>query len=242
MQSGCHSNSAQLPLFRHVCGSVGVPLSNVLRTKWKIFSSFLRGRRIGPGPSPQRAALNGYDDFKNTMPREIRPEPFFPLSRPASNQRLGVIGLEARRSANRPGSEFSTGCSFDPVAGSRLPQANTFQEKSNARLPVPDAESGSMCSVDSCGMPRLRNAAYPAPMPSRAGGKNDGAARLQVECSGRQPSGFERVMPALLHFFSVFHRLHGVAARGGEPDPPPLIHLFLLRRQFRSAYPHLLLA
>jgi hypothetical protein len=217
-------------------------LSNVLRTKWKIFSSFLRGKRIVPGPSPQRAALNGYDDFKNTMPREIRPEPFLPLPRPASTQRLEAIGLEARRSWNRLGGEFSAGCPFDPAARSRLPQADTFQEESNARLPVPDAAPGSMYPVDYGGMPRLGNTAYPAPMPSRAGVKNDGTAGLWVKASGRKPSGFERVMPALMHISSVFHKPHGAAARGREPDPPPLIHLFLLRRQFRSAYPHLLLA
>jgi hypothetical protein len=241
MQSGCHSNSAQLPLFRHVCGSVDVPLSNVLRTKWKIFSSFVCGKRIVQGSSPQRAALNGYDDFKNTMPRGIRPEPFLPLPRPASTQRLGTIGLEARRSWNCPGCQFSAGCPFDRIAGSRLRQADTFQEEPNARLPVSNAEPGSMWPVDSFGMPRLRNPAYPAPIQSRAGGKNDGGAGLRVEGSGRQLSGFERIMPILMHFFSVFHRRHRAAARGREPDQAPVIHPFLLRRQFRSAYSHLLL-
>jgi hypothetical protein len=65
---------------------------------------------------------------------------------------------------------------------------------------------------------------------------------LRIEGSGRQLSGFERIMSALMHFFSVFHKLHGAATRGGEPDQAPLIHPFLLQRQFRSAYPHLLLA
>lgn len=181
-----------------------MPLSNVLRTKWKIFSSFCARNRIVQGSSPQRAALNGYGDFKNTMPRGMRPEPFLPLPRPAS-------------------------------------ASKQFQEESNARLPVPDAKPGSMWPVDSCGMPQLRNTAFPAPTQSRASGKNDGGAGFWVEGDGRQPSGFKRVMPALMHFFSVFHRPQGAAAGGCEPDPAPLIHLFLLRRQFRSAYPHLLL-
>lgn len=124
----------------------------------------------------------------------------------------------------------------------RLRQANAFPEESDTRRPVPDAAPGSMYPFDYSGMPRLRNTVFPAPKQSRAGGKNDDGAGLRVEGSGVQPSGFKRVMPALMHFFSVFHRLHGTTTGVSEPDPTPLIHLFLLRRQFRSAYPHLLLA
>src|SRR5271157_580120 len=50
-----------------------------------------------------------------------------------------------------------------------------------------------------------------------------------------------RVEPRFVHFSSVIHRPPRAPA-SREPSQAPVIHVFLLRRQFRSTYSHLHLA
>jgi hypothetical protein len=51
---------------------------------------------------------------------------------------------------------------------------------------------------------------------------------LQVENGHSQLSGFCRVTPRLMHFFSVFHRPNNAHANCPEPNQAPVIHWFLV--------------
>jgi hypothetical protein len=210
-----------------------------------------------PKLSPRRAARNGYGGFKNTTPISNPSRVFFRrCPRPSQPQRRRPVagdpgvsvqaGWGSASQSAPPGTaqagKFSTGCPSGSIARSWLPQANTFQEERAARLPVPDAELGSMCPVDSSGMLRFRNPSFLAPPQPEVGAKKGCGAGLRVAGNGSWISGFDGVIPGLMHFSSVFHRTQDAPSEGREPDQAPFIHPFLLRREFRSAYPHLLLA
>jgi len=155
MQSGCHSRHAHLRRFRQVWGWTGVALSKILRTKWKIISTFCARYRI------------------------------------------------ARRclSLGRPGKA---------TAISRILYRSQIRSGSARR----DACAGLNFAVWRC----VRS--------GRERMANGGWAALPDEGGGSQLSGFQRVMPGLMHFSSVFHRLRRAHAGGREPNQALVIHVF----------------